>query len=277
MMNLSNEDAALFFRLMWQAQLYVNRRLDILPDIDSVEAYGKLTSQQKIQVRDALYKNIGLLDDFVAQNPVGLSEDELQIVKGWKRFVAGDFFVLRFLKRHAVFISSGKSSKVYGVLGLYDAIEDVLYGHPLPIWVGAVLLPFKGHILYDGLLTSRDIMFGSGIRGDLNETYQAAKQAGNIIESLEPGIQSAGKPKPKKPARDWSPVLDGLVETTEQLKQAENVFQTRAFSVLKASARLAQAAAHDPDKLDEIAQQAKSVQRALRQLETALGRAGWYE
>jgi hypothetical protein len=61
------------------------------------------------------------------------------------------------------------------------------------------------------------------------------------------------------------------------LKQAENVFQTRAFSVLKASARLAQSTAQDPDKLDEIARQAKSVQRALRQLETALSRAGWYD
>jgi hypothetical protein len=146
-----------------------------------------------------------------------------------------------------------------------------MYGQPLPV------LPFKGRIIYDGLLMSRNIIFGSGIRGNLNETYQAAKQAGNIIESLEPGVELERRPKPKKPARDWSLVLNGIVETTEQLKQAENVFQTRAFSVLKASARLAQVAAHDPDKLDEIAQQAKSVQRALRQLDTALSRAGWYD
>jgi hypothetical protein len=136
-----------------------------------------------------------------------------------------------------------------------------MYGQPLPVWVEAVLLPFKGRIIYDGLLISRNIMFGSGIRGNLNETYQAAKQAGNIIESLEPGAKPEGKSKPKKPARDWGPVLDGILETTEQLKQAENVFQTRAFSVLKASARLAQAA-RGPDKPDEIAQR-QGVQRAL--------------
>jgi hypothetical protein len=69
----------------------------------------------------------------------------------------------------------------------------------------------------------------------------------------------------------------GVVETTEQLKQAETVVGTRAFSVLKASARLAQAAAHEPDNLAEIARHTKSIQKTLRQLETALNRAGWYE
>lgn len=273
-MNLSQEDAALFFRLMGNLQLYVNRRLNILPDVESVETYARLDSEAKRKVRDALYQHADLIDDFVAENPANLSFDELQIVQSWKHHVADNFFILRFLKRYAIFISS---DKVYGVLGLYDRLQDIFYGQPLPIWVETVLLPFKGRIVYDGLLISRNIIFGAGIRGDLNETYQAAKQNGKIIESLEPGAEPAGKPQPRKPARDWTPVLDSVVETTEQLKQAEHVMQTRAFGVLKASAKLAQAAARDPENLNEIAQQAKSVQRALRQLDTALHRAGWYD
>jgi len=276
-MNLSQEDAALFFRLMWEMQFYANRNLNILPDVESVEAYGKLDSDDKLKVRDALYKHIDLLDEFVDKNPAGLSTDELRIVRNWKRLVVGDFFILRFLKRHTIFMSSGKSSKVYAVLGLYDSLEDVLYGRPVPILVKAVLLPFKGRIVYDGLLVFHNIFFGGGIRGDLNETYQTARQNGQIVESLEPDALPVEKPKSKKPVRDWSSVLDGIVETTEQLKGTETVLQARAFSVLKASARLAQAAAHDPDKPGEMVQPAKGVQRALRQLESALGRAGWYD
>jgi len=272
--NLTKDDAALFFRLMWDLQFYVNRKLNILPDIGSAEDYARLGREAKRQVRDALYQHPDLIDDFVAENPANLSFDELQIIQSWKHHVAGSFFILRFLKRYAVFILS---DKVYGVLGLYDSLQDIFHGQPLPIWAEAVLLPFKGRIVYDGLLISRNIIFGAGIRGDLNETYQAARQNGKIIESLEPGAEPAGKPKPRKPARDWTPVLDGVVETTEQLKQAESVMQTRAFGVLKASAKLAQAAARDPENLNEIAQQAKSVQRALRQLDTALSRAGWYK
>ena len=276
-MNLSKDDADLFFRLMWEVQFYVNHRLDILPGVESVAAYRKLSSQDKIKVRDALYKHLDLLDDFIEQNPAGLSADELQIVSYWKYFVAGEFFIVRYLKCYSVFIRSDKSSTVYGVAGLYDSLNIVLRGQPLPALVEAVLLPFKGRIVYDGLLMSRSILFGPGIRGDLNETYQTAKQKGEIIESLDPGAKPAGKSKPKKPARDWGPVLDGVVEATEQLKQADNVIQSRAFSVLKASARLAQVAAHDPSVTGDIAEQFKSARRAVKQMETALSRAGWYD
>jgi len=276
-MNLSREDADLFFRLMWELQFYVNRRLNILPGIGSAQAYKTVGTNDKLKVREALYKHAELLDEFVSENPAHLPEDEVQIVQSWKRRVAGDFFILRHLKRCTIFLSSGEPPKVYGVLGLYDSLDYGLRDHPLPVLVSAVLLPFKGRIIYDGLFTSRNIIFGGGIRGDLNETYQAAKQNGAIIESLESGAESARKPKPHKPTRDWTPMLDAVVEMTEQLKQGENVIQGRAFSIVKASARLAQVAAHNPNNLDEIAQHAKSVHRALGQLDTAFRRAGWYD
>jgi len=272
-MNLSREDADLFFTLMWAVQFYVNRQFNLLPGLKSAEEYRNVEAEEKLKVRAVLYEHIDdVLDRFVAENPSGLSDDELRIVQSWKRRVANDFYVLRFLKRHTIFISARGSSKVYGVLGLYDSLEDVLYTQPLPVLVKAVLLPFKGVIVYDGLIEWYNIMFGGGIRGDLNETYQRAKQTDRIIESLEPGAEGLKKPKPKKPARDWRPALDGIVETTEQLRQAETVVQTRAFGVLKAGARLAQVAAHDPDHLAELYKLGRRTMTALRQLETALNR-----
>lgn len=275
-MNLSREDAGLFFKLMWAVQFYVNRQLGLLPGVASIEAYSKLPAQDKLKVRSALYERIDkLLGKFAAENPSHLSLDELRIIQSWQQRVSGDFYVLRFLKRHTIFLSTTQTPRVYGVLGLYDRIEDVLYGRPLPALVKTVLLPFKGRIIYDGLLETYNMMFGAGIRRDLNEIYQRAKQAGTIIEALEPGVEAAGKEKPKKPARDWRPVLDGLVETTEQLRQAETIIQTRAFGVLKTSARLAQAAAHDPNDLEKLYELGQRVQTALRQLETVLNRAQW--
>lgn len=110
---------------------------------------------------------------------------------------------------------------------------------------------------------------GPGIRGDLNEIYQRAKQNDAIVETLE--LETA--PKPQKPTRDWRPLLDEVVQPTEQLRQVDNVVQSRAFSLLKASARLAQVAAHDPEQLENLDQLARRTVTALRQLETALERA----
>lgn len=275
-MKLSSEDVNLFYKLMWPLQFYVHQQLQILPHVDSLETYITCSQEEKMQVRNALYENIGLLEAFVAENPAHLAPDELAIVQNWKRFVAGDFYIERFLKKATIFVESSDPPRVYAVLGLKDGLEDVFYGRRPPIWVHAVLLPFKGKIVYDGLLTGYNIYFGSGIRGELKEIYMAAKQNRRIIETLEPERQPPKKKRAsRKPPRDWQPVVDELVKKAEALKRGQSPVQSPAFSVLKASARLAQAAVHDPDDLDTLWDLGQRVQRALRRLETVLNRAEW--
>ncbi len=270
-MNLSPQDADLFFKLMWSLQIYVGRQLGILPDVDSVEAYLARSRQDKMQVRDALYKHLDLIDRFVAENPARLSPQELAIVRGWKRFLAGPFYIERFLKKATIFVDNRNPPKVYAVLGLRDRLEEMFYGRPTPIMVDAVLLPFKGRIVYDGMLNIYNIYFGSGIRGTLKEIYAAARQNGRIIETLEP--EQKASPVPPRPSTDWRPVVDELLQTAEKLKGGESPLQAPAFNLLKASARLAQAAAHDPDDLDTLWELGRKVQTALRRLETVLERA----
>ena len=153
-------------------------------------------------------------------------------MQSWKRRVAGDFFILRYLKRYTYFLSSGKSAKGVWRLGaVRSAWTMCCADRPLPVLVkrSSVAVQRPHHLRWP--VHVPQYHFRGGIRGDLNETYQTAKQTGKIIESLEPGAEPARKPKPQKPARDWSPVLDGVVEMTEQLKQGENVIQTRAYSI----------------------------------------------
>lgn len=272
-MNLSCEDADLFFKLMWAVQFYVNERLKVVPPVATRDKYKTLAQEQKMKVRKALYEHIDLLDAFIAENPAKLSPEELEIVAGWKQFMAGDFYIFKFLKRHTIFVpAKGDSNYVYGVLGLYDTIEDIFYGRPLPVLVKAALLPFKGRIIYDGLFEGyASIFFGPGIRSSLNETYQRAKQNGRIIESFEPG--AASTPKRPKIGTDWRPTLDELVKTTEKLRQADSVLQTKAFALLKTSAKVAQAVTHDPNNLDELHKLTRRAESAFNQFVTALDRA----
>jgi len=161
-MKLTPQDAQLFFKLMWSLQYYVNLKMAILPTIKSVERFAQLSSTEKLPVRDALYDNIELIDSYLEENPQGFSQEELEIVKSWKKFQRGDYFIERLLKRYAIFIESGK---VYGVVALYDSFEEMLAYVRLPYYVKAVLLPFKGKIIYDGILQGYAVSFGGGIRG----------------------------------------------------------------------------------------------------------------
>jgi hypothetical protein len=214
-MKLSTKDAQLFYGLMWQLQSYVNEQHQILPDVESVEDYLDLPSADRIQVRDFLWAHPELIDAYVTENPYGLEGEEITIVRKWKRFVTGTFQIFRYLKKHAIFIRD--DGQVYGVLALRDSLEEVLYGRRLPVMAKAVLMPFKGRIVYDGMLSFYNIHFGGGIRRGLNEEYMAAKQNDRIITTLEPELTQPTRKK-RKPGRDWGPVVDGLVEATTELK-----------------------------------------------------------
>lgn len=275
-MKLSPEDMTLFYKLMWPLQFYVNQKLNLLPNIASVEVYAKdYNFETKLPVRNALYEKVELIDAFIDENPAQLNDEELAIVWNWKRFVAGDFYIERYLKQGAVLIG-GKPSQVYLVLGLTDSLEEVFqyYQRP-PILVKTVLLPFKGQIIYDGLCQTYSVFFGGGIKGDLKETYLAAKQNQRIITTLEPSHPTLKPEKSRdKPPVDWRPEVDELVKAINKLKGDQQLpLQSEAFSLLKTSGLLAQAATHTPDDLAALWKLHKHVSNTLRKLESALYRA----
>ena len=115
-MKLSDQDAYLFFELMFPLQVFVNQRLNIIPDITTLEEYLPSSMEQKLAVRDALYENTSLIDDFIKQNPNRFPPDHLAVIVKWKQFVAGEFFIERLLKKYAIFI--GSNDKVYGVFAI---------------------------------------------------------------------------------------------------------------------------------------------------------------
>lgn len=267
-MKLATTDADLFYKLMWRLQFYVNRQRQILADVASLEDYEDRSMEDKAPVRKALWENPELIDAYFAANPDGLSAEELAIVLKWKRFVRGNFQIFRFLKKHTIFI--GEKSQVYGVLGLHDSLEDMFWGRKPPIMVEAVLLPFKGKLVYDGMMGIYGVYFGGGIRSGLNEEYMTAKQNDRIITTLEPELDKPAR-KPKKPAKDWRPEVDALVKQTARMKGGPAI-QSSAFSLLRASADLAQATVHNPGDLDELWNLERRVRTNLSRLQTVLSR-----
>jgi hypothetical protein len=265
-MNLSPEDAKLFFELMWGLQHYVNQQRGVLKDIPSPAEYAKLPTQKKIKVRDALWKSPDLIDAYIKENPESLSSEYLEIVRSWKGFVKGEFFILRHLKKYTIFI--GNKDQVYGVLGLNDSLEEIVPSYALPSMVEAVLLPFKGRIAYDGLLQGYRISFGGGIRSDLNHTYIAAKQKERIITTLETGTGKA-QPAAHKIIKSWLPQLEEIASAASKLK-GETALQNAAFTLLRASLEMAKCAETNPDDLDALFAGERKVRKAATRLSTVL-------
>lgn len=203
-MLLPVQEAQRFFRLYPTLLLFVNQRLQLLPDrCASAEGFDKFTLEERLKVREAFVEHPELLEAFVAENPAGLKDEDLAVVALWRHRVAGQFYVFRELKKYTVFLSSTDPAVAYGVLALTQPLEE-LVGPYLPVLVDAVLLPFEGKIVYDGLLASNNISFGAGIRRMLNETYQVAKDRLGVVTALP--LSAAAPPKPRATKRPTATV-----------------------------------------------------------------------
>lgn len=185
-MKLSPSDVNIFYEIQTSLYSFVNQQRQLFPELETREEFTGLAELEQIDaLRQALYADLGLLDEFVVANPHHLPLDYLGIARSWHHLEAGKFFIFRYLKKYTVFLDDKEPAKAYGVLGLCSDFDEILLMPP-PILVEAVLLPFRDQIVFDGILKPYRIIFGGGMRSSLNEAYRQAKERFDIITSLLP-------------------------------------------------------------------------------------------
>ena len=251
-MLLNPVESKLFFDLMLSLQFFANSKLEILPAIDNVEEYTKLTDlDEKSKVNEALFNHLELFDQFIDENPFDFPMTNLAIISKWKKFVGGDFYIERYLKNYAIFIAEA-DNKVYQVTSLSNSLDEIIPKYALPQRVNTRLLPFLDKIVYDGFLGTYRLYFGSGITGDLKRIYMKAKHNETIIASFEQ-INPA-KPKKQKVKKDWKPEIQEFIEKAKKLRSdsTQNELLSPAFSLVKASLDLAELATTEKLDADEI-------------------------
>lgn len=177
-----------FYKIWWALLYFVNEELKVVPSLSGNERKDNINGRLAVKVRDVLWKHEKILDKFVTKNPAQLSPDDLMIVESWKYHLYGQFIIFKALKKHAIFISQDKRMDVFAVKCLYSSFEEI-FGSHFPILVETALLPFGNEIITDGLLPSSNLMFGSGIRAELKDIYDDAKERNAIITTLLPGLQ----------------------------------------------------------------------------------------
>ncbi len=272
-MNLNTEEAELFFELTWALQFFVNRKKEIIPGIHSIQDFKELPQERRFLVREALYESPQLIDAYVAENPDQFDNERLEIIKQWKDFISDDFYIERYLKKYAIFI--GANGKVYAVLALHQDFDEMFPRNYLPMYVKAVLLPFKGHVIYDGFLQSYNVHFGGGMKRSLKESYMRAKQNEKIIHTLEEDqITDHKTVKSEVRAKDWSKELEQLRRIAKKLKggAGQPVINSPVFSLVKASIELADHAVFDSSDVSALIKELRKVERATNKIETILYR-----
>ncbi|MBN2011193.1 hypothetical protein JW960_17750 [candidate division KSB1 bacterium] len=182
-MILPKQDFELLFQLHHSLFVFANVQFQIVENIDTINKFMKLDMIDKVKVRNSIYENIDILKDFYKENPFNFAERDLKIVLDWKYFIKDRFIAFKQMKKYCTFLhDQGAESKVYGVLGLTESLDEKI--DRFPKLIETVLLPFKNYIIHDGYFSQYGIYWGSNIRTAMKEEYNKAVAKYGIIEQL---------------------------------------------------------------------------------------------
>ncbi len=205
LMLLPPTDTTRFFRLYWGLNAYVNQQLAIIPKQFTADSFRNIPIEQLAAVRDVLIANLELLDRYLAEDPHHLSPEDRDAISNWRLQRAGQFIVVRHLKKYSVFLDDKPPGHLYGVVGLHSPIHEMLEQKP-PMLVRTVLLPFCGAIVTDGLMSSTPVHLGRNIQEDIRQHYNRIKlRAGITVYVWTPRSVAFRVSQSADPLPTWEP------------------------------------------------------------------------
>jgi len=121
-----------------------------------------------------------IVSDYLKTEKTGKAVES--IIKRWNRVIYAEFFIMEKSSCGAAFFWDTKKNVIYHVYGLYDNIMDIL--PPPPVMAKTLLLPFKGRIIYSGVLSRTNIQIGESMARELNAQYVKVRQEKPVILEL---------------------------------------------------------------------------------------------
>ena len=178
-MRLEQSDAELFYRLWIPLLNFANSKYHVCPETETLDPKQGVDVNDAKAIADYLWSHAGVIEEYLAV--AALPDEYAQIVAGWKQCKPGRYILERHLKKGSVFISA-EDGAVYMVKGLYSTWAEMLGEGP--VLLDAVLIPFRGSIISDGLVVPHRIYFGKGATEDFKEVYMNAKRNHTIHFSI---------------------------------------------------------------------------------------------
>lgn len=185
MLDLESEDR--FLDLYAHLLVYVNDRFDVVEGVETVADVEQRDTSELLPIRERLFEEntVGIIEAFVEENPADLSGNNLETVAGWTDYEYGEFVVVRHLSDYAVFLDWDDPPRAFGVKSVRLSFRDLWPEERLPVFVSKVaLLPFEDQIVIDGWLAIQQVVAGSNMRTDIDDSYEEAKHRFGLVETL---------------------------------------------------------------------------------------------
>lgn len=181
---LNSEECRLFYETWFGLMSFVNERKSVIKAKIKPEYPNPVTDMMVHKVREVLWEKPELIDEYISETE--LPQEKIDILKLWRtNHKKGMFFILEYQPEYAVAIAPNEQGedRLYAIKGISNSVANTLQ-RKLPAQIEAVLLPFKGKIIYDSFMSSMPIGYAEGAKAAFREMYDKAIKHG-IITSLE--------------------------------------------------------------------------------------------
>jgi len=183
-MKLEKKEIDELFKLHKSLMFFVNKKKNLIKGISSISEFKGASTEKVVRLRNAVVKDPTLIDSFIQENPFKFTNEELKTIESWKEGISDTFYIVKY-EKETTFFYHPDTQKCYGVLSLYDPLEDLL-GPYLPRTVETWLIPYKGRIIYDGLIVPYNIVFGKSFQKNLQAEYGETIVKHGVLTSFSP-------------------------------------------------------------------------------------------
>ncbi len=165
---ISRSDAKLFYKIYFGLLEFTNKKYNI-------NKYVKIYGQNGInpyEIQDIVEKywenKEEITNEFCAVNPYKFSKEEVNVAREFKKGIRDSFIIARYELEYTAIMDD---DKIYMVKGLNDNIDNVIPYTELPDMVMTSIIPFKGNLVYDGMLLGANIKFGNSFEEMVEKEY----------------------------------------------------------------------------------------------------------
>ncbi len=141
-----------------------------------------MQTREILDVREHLMHHPELIDRLLTEQGHTLSKEDQETLKGFKKMVFGEMFAMQPHQNKSIIVWNHSDDRAYLVYGLYDDLAALIGSYPKHVEL--LLLPFKGRIVFDGLMLSSGIEFGNNMLEGLVEEYQVCVQKHGVTLQL---------------------------------------------------------------------------------------------
>lgn len=154
---LTKKEAQLFYKLYFALLDFTNQKYKIKDNYKIYKQF-RINPYELTDIIDKFweFKN-GIIIEFCMVNPYKFNSEEIEIIKKFKDGFIDSFVIVEYHNEYTVIMNS---EKVFMIKGLHANIDEVISYTQLPYMIKTAIMPFKGNIIYDGILVSYPVKFG---------------------------------------------------------------------------------------------------------------------